>query len=84
MDVVIYPRMWRKIEDIIGEAQVEMSSRAQVRLIYLAKEHERESQELSALKKILQRRKNKKQELEEITQKKSNDSDNLSIQIQIL
>ena len=84
MDVVIYPRIWRKIEDIIGEALVEMSSRAQVRLIYLAKEHEQESQELSALKKILQRRKNKKQELEEITQKKSNDSDNLSIQIQIL
>ena len=43
MDDVIYSKMWRKIEDIIGEALVEMSSKAQVQILYLAKEYEWES-----------------------------------------
>ena len=41
---VISKKMRRKFEDIIGEAPVEMSRKAQVQLLYLAKEYERESQ----------------------------------------
>ena len=55
MDDVIYPKMRRKIEDIIGEDLVEISSKSQVQLLYLAKEYKRESQELFVLSKILQR-----------------------------
>ena len=43
MDGVISPKMRRRIEDIIGEALVEMPSKAQVQLLYLAKEYEWES-----------------------------------------
>ena len=42
------------IEDIIGEALVEISSKSQVYLLYLSNEYEWESQELSILRKILQ------------------------------
>ena len=55
MDYVVSPKIRRKIEDIIGESLVEMSIKAQVQLLYLAKEYEWESQELSFLRKILQR-----------------------------
>ena len=55
MDGVISTKMWRKLEDIIGETIVEISSKPQVQLLYLAKDYERESQELSVLRKILQR-----------------------------
>ena len=41
---MIYPNMKIKIEDIIGEALVEISSKAQVHLLYLSKEYEQESQ----------------------------------------
>ena len=44
MDDVISPKMWRKFEDIIGEDLVDISSKAQVHLLYLAKKYERESQ----------------------------------------
>ena len=44
MDYDIYRKIRRKIEDINGEALVEISSKAQVKLLYLAKEYERESQ----------------------------------------
>ena len=33
MDYVIFPKMWRKFEDIIGEALVKMSSKSQVQLL---------------------------------------------------
>ena len=55
MDGVISTKMWRKLEDIIGETIVEISSKPQVQLLYLTKDYERESQELSVLRKILQR-----------------------------
>ena len=44
MDDVVSPKMRKKIEDIIGGDLVHISSKAQVQLLYLAKEHERESQ----------------------------------------
>ena len=44
MDDVISPNMQRKIEDIIGEDIVEMSIKAQVRLLQLSKEYGWESQ----------------------------------------
>ena len=44
MDYIISPRIRRRIKDIIEEPPVEISSKAQVRLLYLAKEYERESQ----------------------------------------
>ena len=66
MDDVIYPKMQRKIEDIIGGALVKMSSKAQFQLLYLAKEYERESQELSVLGKSLQIWSKQKQKPEEI------------------
>ena len=37
MDDVICPKMWRKFEDIIGGDLVDISSKAQVHLLYLAK-----------------------------------------------
>ena len=43
MDDIVSPKMQKKVEDIIGEALVEMSSKALVQLLYLAKEYERES-----------------------------------------
>ena len=44
MDDAISTKMRRKIEDIIGEALVEMSSKAHVQMLYLSKNYERESQ----------------------------------------
>ena len=44
MDDVISTKMQIKIEDIIGEALVEMSSKAHVQMLYLSKQYERESQ----------------------------------------
>ena len=55
MDEVISPKMQRKIEDIIGEALVEMSIKAQVKLLYLSILYEWEIQKLSVVRKILQR-----------------------------
>ena len=54
MDDVISPKMQSKIEDSIGEALVEISRIAQVHLLYLSKEYEREIQELFVLSKSLQ------------------------------
>ena len=50
MDDVISPKMRRKIEDIIEEALLEMSIKAQVQLLYLASEYERENKELSTMR----------------------------------
>ena len=44
MDYVIYRKMRIKIENIIGGTLVEMSIKAQVQLLYLAKDYEQESQ----------------------------------------
>ena len=54
MDDVISPKMQSKIEDSIGEALVEISRIAQVHLLYLSKEYEREIQELFVFSKSLQ------------------------------
>ena len=43
MDDIVSPKIQRKVEDIIGEALVEMSSKAQVQLLSLAKDYERDS-----------------------------------------
>ena len=43
-----------KIEDNIEEALLEISSKAQVHLLYVSKEYEQESQELSVLRKSFQ------------------------------
>ena len=53
MNDVISPTMHRKFEYIIGEDLVEMSSKSQVKILYLSKEYEWESQEFSVLRKIL-------------------------------
>ena len=79
MDDVIYPKMQRKIEDIIGGALVKMSSKAQAQLLYLAKEYERESQELSVLGKSLQIWSKQKQKPEEIIPEQSNNRDHFSV-----
>ena len=63
MDGVISPKMQRKIEDIIGEALAEMSIKAQVQMLYLAKEYEQESQECSVLGESLQRRSKQNQKI---------------------
>ena len=47
--------MRRKIEYLFGEGLVEILIKAHVHLLYLAKDYERESQELSVLRKSLQR-----------------------------
>ena len=65
MNDAISPKMRRKTKGIIGEALVEMSNKAQFQLLYLAKEYEQDSQELSVLRKILQIRSKEKQKLEE-------------------
>ena len=44
MNDVISPTMHRKFEYIIGEDLVEMSSKSQVKILYLSKEYEWESQ----------------------------------------
>ena len=56
MDDVISPKMQRTIEEYInGEALLEMSRKALVQIIYLSKEYEWESQEVSILRHSLQR-----------------------------
>ena len=50
MDDVISSNMQRKIEDIIGESLVEIPSKSQVQLLYLAGDYEPESQELYVLR----------------------------------
>ena len=54
MDDVISPKMQIKIEDIIKEAPVEILSKEQVQLLYLAKDYEQESQEWFIMRKIIQ------------------------------
>ena len=54
MDDVVSPKIEGNIEYIIGEALVDISRKLQVQLLYLAKEYEQESRELSFLIKILQ------------------------------
>ena len=66
MDGVISTKMWRKLEDIIGETIVEISSKPQVQLLYLAKDYEWKSQELSGMRKSLQRYSKYRQKPEEI------------------
>ena len=56
-----------------------MSHQAQIQMLYLAKEYERESQELSVLRKNLQRWSKEKQKPEEIIPEQSNNSDHLSV-----
>ena len=79
MDDVISPNMRIKIEDIIWEALVEMSGKSQVQLLYLAKEFEQESQQLSVLRKILKRWSKENQKLDEIIPEQSDNSDHLSV-----
>ena len=55
MDNIVYPKMRRKIEDIIGGDLVEMPSKAQVQVLYLSKDYEQESQELSVMSKSVPR-----------------------------
>ena len=56
MDDVISPKMQRTIEEYInGEALLEMSRKALVQIIYLAKEYEWGSQEVYVLRQSLQR-----------------------------
>ena len=56
-----------------------MSIKAQVHLLYLAKEYEQESQELSVLRKSLQIWSKEKQKPEEIILEQSNNRDHLSV-----
>ena len=79
MDDVISPNMRIKIEDIIWEDLVEMSGKSQVQLLYLAKEFEQESQQLSVLRKILKRWSKENQKLDEIIPEQSDNSDHLSV-----
>ena len=44
MDDFIYPNMWIKIEEISGEALVEISNQAEVQQLYLSKYYEQASQ----------------------------------------
>ena len=67
MDDILFLNMQIKIEENIGEALVEMSSKAHVQLLYLAKEYERKSQQWSVLRKMLQILSKDKQKSEEIT-----------------
>ena len=60
------PEIWRKFEDIIEKHLVEISSKAQVQLLYLAKDYEWKSQELSGMRKSLQRYSKYRQKPEEI------------------
>ena len=46
MNDVIYTKMQRKIEDIIGKYLVEMTIKAQVQLLYLSREYVKDSKEL--------------------------------------
>ena len=66
MDDVISTKIGRTIEDTIVEALVEMSSKAQVQLWYLAKDHDRDSQALFVLRKSIQNESKEKHEPEEI------------------
>ena len=52
MDDVITPKMWRNFEDIIEEGLVEIQSKEQFLLLYLAKEYELESKEFSVTRKF--------------------------------
>ena len=79
LDDVIYPNMRRKIEYIIGEALLEISIKSQVQLLYLAKEYEWESQELSVLSRSLQIWSKEKQKPEDIITEQSNNSDHFSV-----
>ena len=72
-------KMRTKIEDIIKGYLVKLSSKAQFQLLYLSKEYKRESQEMSVLRKILQKWSKENQKPEEITPEQSNNSDNLSV-----
>ena len=79
MDYAIYPNMRRKIDDIIGEYLVEISSKSQVHMLYLSKEYKQESQELLVLSRILQRCSKENQKPEEIIPEQSNSNENLSL-----
>ena len=81
MDDFISTKIGRTIEDTIVEALVETSSKAQVQLWYLAKDYDRDSQELFVLRKSLQSESREKHKPEEILPEQSENIYHLSVHV---